>query len=146
MGTIGNTLQTLERVMEYKRASYDICMAASRHAPERTSGLLEAMALQHDADLRQIPLIFKHLDFTKVASKDDTPLTEIRTGFFQNLGEGTSLNLIGAVINIEREAVRLLQRPLERAETEDLKTFLEKVLQTARSNIESLENLGPAPD
>jgi hypothetical protein len=140
MGAIVNTLETLERVMEYKRTSYDICMAASRHADTQTASVLEGIALAHDEDLKRIPVLFRHLEFSK-SSGDDTPLTEMRTGYFQNLGDGVSLDLLGAVVRVEQEALRLLQRPLDRTDSEDLRAFLETVLKSARENIERIEGI-----
>jgi len=144
MGAIVDTLETLERVMEYKRTSYDICMAAARHAGAGASDLLQSIALAHDADLKRIPALFNHLEFSK-SSSDETPLTEMRTGYFQNLGEGVPLDLLGAVIRVEQEAVRLLQRPLDRTGSQDLRSFLETVVRTARENIDLIEKIQPRP-
>jgi hypothetical protein len=142
MGAIVNTLETLERVMEYKRTSYDICMAAARHTDGRSGDLLQSIAMAHDADLKRIPVLFNHLDF-KSTSADDTPLTEMRTGYFQNLGEGVNLDLTGAVLRVEQEAVRLLQRPLERTDSPELRSFLETVVRTARENIDLIGRIRP---
>ncbi|MHC5038307.1 MAG: hypothetical protein ACYTHM_13410 [Planctomycetota bacterium] len=143
MSSIVDTLQILERVMEYKRASFDICQAAARHSGEDAGALLSTIAQTHDAHLKQIPLIFKHIEFSKSGSAEETPLTEIRTGLFQDLGMGATLNLVGAAIRVEQEALRLLQSPLERAKEADLKNFLEMVVQNARQNIKALQGINP---
>jgi hypothetical protein len=56
---------------------------------------------------------------------------------------GATLNLVGAAIRVEQEALRLLQSPLERAKEADLKNFLEMVVQNARQNIKALQGINP---
>ncbi|MHC4779809.1 MAG: hypothetical protein ACYTFG_14640 [Planctomycetota bacterium] len=145
MSAIVDTLQTLERIMEYKKASYDICMAAARHAQDASGNVLVKIAQAHDEHLKKIPVIFKHLQFGGSSDQDSDALTEIRSGLFQDVGSGQSLNLVGAVLRVEKEALRLLQRPLEKATAQDLKSFLETVVQTAKENIELLGRIASPP-
>jgi hypothetical protein len=143
MNGIVDTLQTLERIMEYKRTSYDICMAAARHAEGASGSVLVKIAQAHDAHLKEIPILFKHLQFGGGSDAESVPLTDIRTGLFQDVGMGQSLNLVSAVLRVEREALRLLQRPLEKATSQDLKSFLKTVVGAARENIEQLKQICP---
>lgn len=142
MGTIGDTLQTLERVMEYKKTSADLCMEAARTAEGARRKTLVDMAVAHDAHVRQIPVIFKHLQFSSSLRGDETPLTEMRSNIFADVtSPAGGVDLVGAVVRVEQEALRLLRKPLERAGSTDLRAFLQEVVDTAQSNIERLETL-----
>ena len=115
MGAIIDTLQILERVMEYKKACRDILLAAARSEVGYKSDALRSLAAGHDEDVKQIPLLFKGLTFGhRPPSDDDVPLTEIRPALFQDVGKGGKLNLLGAAIRVEKEAIRLLDNPLQK--------------------------------
>jgi hypothetical protein len=143
MGTIGDTLQILERVLEYKKASRDVCLAAARQCGGDPADLLTRIAKTHAGHIQQVPLLFKDLKFGKSPNPEEEALTEVDVSLFRDVGKGSSLNLVGAAVRIESEALRLLRKPLERAQSLDLKSFLELVIETAEENIETLKRIEP---
>ncbi|GEM_PF-2600590 len=145
MGSVVDTLQTLERVMEYKKAGADVCMAAARLAEEDARNVLVDMAVKHQDHVKRIPVLFKHLEFESAPSPEEMPLTEMRECLFHDVGKGSNLNLLGAAIRVEKEAMRLLRKPFERAGPGDLRDFLRLVIDTARKNVETLETLSSPP-
>jgi len=145
MGTIADTLQILERVLEYKKAARDICLAAARQICGDPAEALTRIAKTHADHIQQVPRIFKDLKFKKGPSEEEMALTEVDLSLFRNVGKGSTLDLIGAAVRIETEAVRLLQKPLERADALDLRGFLETVIRTASENIETLKRLAGKP-
>ena len=144
MGTIADTLQILERVMEYKKAARDVCLAAARQTCGDPADVLTRIAKAHSAHLQEIPRIFKDIQFRGTRSAEEAALTEIDVSLFRDAGKGTSLDLVGAAVRIEAEAMRLLQKPLERSGRGDLRRFLELVIRTAGENIETMKKLGPS--
>jgi rubrerythrin len=144
MGAIADTLQILERVLEYKKAARDVCLAAARQAGGDTAETLTCIAKVHAEHIQLVPRIFKDLKFAKSSSENDA-LTEVDVGLFRMVGKGSTLDLLGAAVKVEKEAIRLLQKPLERAEALDLRGFLETVIRTATENIETLRRLAGKP-
>jgi hypothetical protein len=145
MGAIADTLQILERVLEYKKASRDVCLAAARQCCGDPSDALTRIAKVHAGHIQQVPLLFRDLRFGKSSSAEDA-LTEVDVSLFRDVGQGSSLDLVGAAVRIETEAMRLLRKPLDRAkeaEAENLRLFLELVIRTAEENVQTLKRLNP---
>ena len=145
MGNISDTLQILQRVMEYKMASRDILKSAVKYAPQEQRDVLKGFLDEQVQSLRRIPLVFEKLRFDAPPSTTNDSITEMMDGVFVEAASGAAgetLDFRRAALRVEEKAIQILRRPLEEYDLPpELRTVLEQSLLVAEIHTRQLRKM-----
>ncbi len=145
MGKIGDAVQILQRVMEYKIASRDVLKSAIKRADDRDKPLLETFYAEQVETLKKIPVVFQKLKFDAPKEANEDSVTEMMDCIFIEAaasGTGKDLDFRRAALSIEEKAMKILKKPLlEHSIPAELRNVLEESLLMAQIHASQLRKM-----